>query len=262
MKSVGIFIAMAVAASIFVSCKDGQSPLVKRSTLEASQAEAQGLKDSLMTVQESYALQTQELSEILSELSSLNYQTVTLQINVENAAAEVSQADQIHNNIELVKNRIDKLEQEAKRARKLNKDLAISKETISKLRETVAVQEEKIAQLQKTISEKDVTISGQKETIESQLRTISNQKDEMARTLFHQTEMLFQAGLEFEELGDVSGTDLQVKGRKDKKKVVEFKKNIYNKALKFYQQAGEQNHREALERLDSVAVKIEQLESR
>ncbi len=65
--------------------------------------------------------------------------------------------------------------------------------------------------------------------------------------------MLFQAGVDFEELGDESPT---VSRRKDKAKVKSLTLEMYEKAALYYSKAQETGYPEAAERLAAVKEKM------
>lgn len=238
-------------------------PLVTREALETSQNETRDAKESLRSVQENYARQNRELSSILAELSELSLQATALQINPESGSRQLTLAEQIDSNLDAIRVRIDRLEKEAERARNLDKDMALSVQTIRRLRSTVANQKKEIENLRNIISDKDATINRQntviavqKDTISEQIQTILRQKTELKHSLDQQTEMVFKAGCEFERLGDESDVALSVSGRKDKEKVRQYKKAIYEKANQFFQQAASKDHAEAKGRCEVIAYKI------
>lgn len=243
------------AGLILSSCgNSNEFPLVKRSVLDASENENKELKNSLQAVQESYAKQNEELNSILAELSSISYTTQRIQLNVAGEENKVTEVDRIYESIDALKSRIDKLEKEASRARKLNKDLAIATKTIAQLRETVSNQEKEILVLKQTIADRDATIRVQNDTISSKNRTISGQKDKIQQVLTRQTEMLYQAGVEFETIAD--NGDFKISGRKDKANVKNYREAIYEKAAQYYLMAAEQGHPKAQASYDALKAKL------
>lgn len=268
MRIFKIIMATLIAAIVFyfISTYKFDLPIVTKEALEFSQAETKEALEALGRIQENYARQNRELSSILSELTELSCQTTSLQISLESGRKQQTQAEQIGSNLSALKNRIDKLESEAARARKLDKNMSISSRTIQSLRATIANQEKEITTLLAAIAEKDATITNQsnviaiqKDSITIQYQTIKKQKEELKRTVLAQTEMLFLAGQEFEQIGDRGESALNVSGRKDKDMVREYKKIIYSKAEQFYQHAAGQGHASAAARAEVVNYKIGEL---
>jgi len=260
MKTCDLIAVLAAAMLLFTSC-DVKSPFVKRSALEQSQSENAELKNSLQNLQNNFAKQNEDLASILSDLSSLSQRTSQLHLNVENPTAEADTIELINDDIDAIKRRIDKLEAEANRARKLNKSLAVATRTIKELRETVSAQEIRIAELSaavkakdETIKKQNTTISSQNETISSQTETIAFQEAELRKTLARQVEMIYQAGMALEDIAD--NGDFKITGRKDKNALKEYRKAIYGKAATYYETAISQGCRDAQEALDNLMTKI------
>lgn len=259
-KIIAAFGALLLVAS---SC----NMFVKRDALESSQAETREARKALEQTQKNYAEQNEELCSILGELTELSRQTSVLQLQEdEGGERRLTQADQIDQKLTLLKERIEQLEKDAARARKLNKDLAIAAKTIASLRETVENQQNEINTLRSTLVEREETIavqssviSDQKDSLLRQESTIERQSQDLEATLRQQTELIFQAGLEFEKLGDEADSRLDVFGRKDKGKVKEFKRAIYSKAFEYYRVAASQDHESALQRAKAVQEKINNL---
>ena len=72
-------------------------------------------------------------------------------------------------------------------------------------------------------------------------------------TVAHQAMMLFQAGVDLEELGDQSP---DVKWKKNKEKVGMMQQTIYKKALEYYREAEAQGYTPAEARIASLKAKI------
>ena len=263
---IAVIAAGALGAQYFADSCEFDIPYVTREALESSQAETKEVRAALESVQESYARQNRELSSILSRLAELSCQTTSLQIGTEGGSAQLTQAEKIEGGLNALEGRIDKLEKEAARARKLDKDLAVSAQTIKNLRKTIESQQQEIRTLRQTVADREATIrtqesviAVQKDTISQQYETIVRQKEELKKTVAGQTEMIFQAGYAFEQLGDDGDRALNVSGRKDKNMVKEYKKAIYSKAEQFYQQAARENHAGAAGRSEVVKYKIASL---
>jgi len=264
MRTFKIIIVAVLAVISAVSCKNGQLPFVSRDVLEASENENKELKESMEAMQQSYAKQNQELNSILTELSAISCKTSTLQLRLENEEVQQTQAEKITDKINALKDRIDKLEQEAERVRKLNKDLAVAASTIKELRQTVANQEKEIDVLKQTIADREATIKTQETTISEQSSTISDQyqtileqKNELARTVAQQTSMLFQAGVKFADIAD--NGDFKISGKKNKASIIEYRRSIYKEAIFFYEKAAAQGLTAAKDSVAAVKSRMESL---
>lgn len=248
---------------LLICCSCGQ--YVKKETLEASERENKELKESLQSAQENYIKQNKELNAILAELTAISYQTTNLQLNVEQGSAyQMTQAEKISATIQSLKKRIENLEAQARKAREIDKNYAIAVSTIKNLQTTIANQEAEISLLKETINAQEATIQTQKDTIriqrqdlDKQYELISQQRSQLEETVRKQVNLLYQAGLTFEEIADEG--DFSVSGRRNKINVKEYRIQIYEKAKAFYMSAAEQGHSEANGRIASVDEKIEQM---
>lgn len=153
------------------------------------------------------------------------------------------------------------MEQDAQRARKVDKDLAIAVSTIKTLRTTISNQEKEIELLKQTVTEQNNTIETQKDSIRIQndnLRKqndlINSQRDQLKETVKRQTQLLFEAGLELENIADEG--DFSIKGKKNRTSISEYRKIIYNKAIMFYQAASNQGHPDAASRIVGAQEKM------
>lgn len=262
MKKIVYFI---IFAAILYSCEGGQFPGMNshKEALEAAEKENLELKEALSESQQRFAAQNKELASILHELSSISYSAAAVQLHVENGGAGRSRVDSVYDNISVIKDRIARLEKEAARARKVDKELAVSVTTIQELRTTVSNLENQVTVLRRKVSEHEGTIREQKETIVSHESTISKQndtillqQDKIEETLARQREMLYQAGLEFEGIADEG--DFQISGRKNRRTVEEYRKSIYKEAIVFYREAAAQGHTGASFRMESLKRKLEE----
>lgn len=262
MRTFKIIAALGALLLVASSC----NMFVKRDALESSQAETREARKALQETQKNYALQNRELNEILGELTEISRQSTSLQLGEdENGGSRLTQAEKIDKRLSVLKDRIDRLEKDAERARKLDRNLAIATKTIATLRQTVETQQGEIDRLRSTLQEQEATIeaqegviSEQKDTISLRESTIELQNQKLERTLRHQTELLFVAGQEFELLADQADSQLDVFGRKDKNKVKEFKKSLYSKAAEYYGAALEQGHEQAAQCLKLVTGKMKE----
>lgn len=272
MRILNIVVAVGITALAVKSC-NYELPYLLRDALEESTGETTKTKKKLQSVQESYIEQNRNLTSILEDISELSCDKTVLELNLEGGSRRLGQAEEIKERIRLIRERIDRLDKEAERARELDKNLALSAKTIKKLRITLDNQNAEIDRLLNVISDKNATIgqqssvisvqrdtiSGQRNKISDQMQTITRQKDELKRSLDCQTEMIYRAGCEFERLADEGDLTLTVSGRKDKEKVRNYKKSIYEKAGEFYRQASNMGHAEAKGKCVVITYKINSL---
>ena len=85
--------------------------------------------------------------------------------------------------------------------------------------------------------------------------TISAQQENLRALLAEQAQMLFQAGVDFEDLGDEAP---EVSLRKNKRKMAEFREAMYRKAIVYYNQAQAAGYPEAAYRISAVEEKLAQ----
>ncbi len=107
-----------------------------------------------------------------------------------------------------------------------------------------------------TITEQNETITRQSGTISSQNETISSQQEKLRMAVAEQAQMLFQAGVDFENIGDDSPV---VRRRKDKEKVMDLTREMYEKSIFYYTKALETGYPEAQYRINAVQQKIADL---
>lgn len=256
MKSIKSLAILTLAVILLASC-NGKAPFVKRSVLEQSEQANAELKSSLKDLQDSYAKQNEDLCSILNDLSVISKRTTQIQLGSENPAEQINQVELIHTDIDAIKLRIDQLEKEAARARKLDKKLAVATKTIKELRETIAIQEDRIAELNAAIAKKDVTIKNQQADITTKESKIASQQQEIQQNVAKQLEMIYNAGAKLEEIAD--NGDFKVTGRKNKTTVNDYRKSIYETAATYYEMAVTQGNAAAQANLDSIKAKIANL---
>lgn len=248
--------ALLLTAALAVSCfQDGET--VSKTKYDALEKAYGELRESHQKVQADYVKSNEELSAILEELADVSSKTTSLKADLEKGRARMTQAEQIGSRIETLRERIAQLEKEVQLDNSSNKAL---KETIKQMTELVDKQEQELSSLKDEIAHKNQTISAQKDTIERRNKTIESQKsvieqqnEELQRTVTHQAMMLFQAGVDLEELGDSSP---EVKWKKNKEKVGMMQQVIYKKALEYYRAAEEQGYTPATARITSLKAKI------
>lgn len=200
-----------------------------------------------------YAAQAAAVESILQELSQISGKTVTLRTDVEQGTARLTQVEQIQDSIDSIKDKLDRLEKEG----------AQYKKTILSLRKVITEKEEEIEQLKAEIEARDVTISeqhqtiaSQQEAIQSQHETIAAQRENLRAAVQEQAQMLFQAGVDFEDLGDNAP---QMSWRKNKEKMKDLTREMYEKAITYYRMAQETGYPEAAYRISQVEEKMAKL---
>ena len=200
-----------------------------------------------------YAAQAAAVDAILQELSQISGKTVNLRTDIELGTAQLTQVEQIQDNIDSIKDKLDRLEKEG----------AQYKKTILSLRKVITEKEEEIEQLKAeieardaTISEQHQTIASQQEAIQSQHETIATQRENLRAAVQEQAQMLFQAGVDFEELGDSAP---QMSWRKNKEKMKDLTRDMYEKAITYYRMAQETGYPEAAYRISQVEEKMAKL---
>lgn len=256
MKPIKSLAILTLTVILLASC-DGKSPFVKRSVLEQSEQANAELQSSLKNLQDSYAKQNEDLCSILNDLSVISKRTTQIQLGAENPAEQINQVELIHSDIDAIKLRIDQLEKEAARARKLDKKLAVATKTIKELRATIAIQEDRIAELNAAIATKDATIKTQQATITTKEGKIASQQAEIQQNIAKHVEMIYNAGVKLEEIAD--NGDFKVTGRKNKNSVIDYRKSIYETAATYYEMALSQGNTNAKANLDSIKAKIANL---
>ena len=144
----------------------------------------------------------------------------------------------------------------------LEKLSQISRGMVASLKKVIAQKEAEIEDLKAEIAKRDATISEQHKTIteqsgtiENQNATISAQQENLRALLAEQAQMLFQAGVDFEDLGDEAP---EVSLRKNKRKMAEFREAMYRKAIVYYNQAQAAGYPEAAYRISAVEEKLAQ----
>lgn len=264
MKTLKHFLVFSALLAVLISCGEGGGMYVRREVADELTRENETLKTDLSSAQQRYLRQSEELGSILRELASLSVKSSNVQLSLANGEAPRSVVDSVYDEIAFLRDRIEKLDREAARARKNDKELALSKTTIDNLRAAVASQEKQIAVLKKRVGEQERVIReqtkaiGQKDsTIAVRNSVIDRQHDEILGHVEKLREMLYQAGVEFESIADDG--DFEVRGRKNRTSVSDYRKAIYEEARVFYDTAAEQGHAKAEIRSELVKEKIARL---
>ena len=242
-----------VAAALVTACDFKSGETVSKEDYDAVVKAYDELKVSAEATRDSYIEQASAVDNILQELSQISGSTVVLRSDLEQGTAQLNQVEMIENSISDIKGKLSQLE-------RLTKDNAQYKKLVSSLKTVIAEKEKEIEDLKAEIQERDRTINEQSEmisaqhgTIAQQNETISAQQANLQKSVQEQARMLFQAGRDFEELGDESPT---VSRRKDKAKVKSLTVEMYEKAILYYSKAQETGYPGAAERVEAVREKL------
>ena len=246
-----IIILSLTAAVLLTSC------VVSKKNDDELLADYTELKDNHLGLQEEYAAQNNELSDILNSLAEVSGKTNSLKLSVENQTAQMDQASDIEEQITFIKEKLDSLDALQEKAKKTN---AYLQKTIKNLKEVVAAQEAEITNLKEEIAQKDETIQSQaadikakSEKINEQAADIEAKNEELNKLVAKQVQMIYNAGVVLEEIGDSAP---EVSWKKNKQKVANMRLSIYNEALANYRQAQSQGHSEAEARISALEAKI------
>ncbi|MBQ3440390.1 MAG: hypothetical protein IJG35_10480 [Bacteroidales bacterium] len=235
------------------SCEFPKGETVPKEDYDTVVQAYEDLKASAEVTRNGYIEQAAAVDNILQELSQITGSTAVLRTDVEQGTARLNQVEMIENSIQDIKGKLDQLE-------RLTRDNAEYRKVVSSLKTVIEEKEKEIETLRAEIVEKDKTISEQSEqisaqhgTIVMQNETISAQQETLEKAVREQSRMLFEAGQDFEQLGDDSPT---VSRRKDKAKVKTLTVEMYEKAIYYYSKALETGYAEAAERIDAVREKL------
>ena len=244
-----IFIAAVLAAG----CEFRSGDTVPKEDYDAVVRAYDELKVSAEATRDNYIEQAAAVDNILQELTQISGSTAVLRTDLEQGTAQLNQVEMIENSISDIKGKLDLLE-------RMTKDNAQYKKVVASLKTVIAEKEKEIEDLKAEIQERDRTITEQNEmisaqhgTIAQQNETISAQQANLQRAVQEQARMLYQAGVDFEELGDESPT---VSRRKDKAKVKSLTLEMYEKAILYYSKAQETGYADAADRLAAVKEKM------
>ena len=253
MRTLPIITVLAATTFLLVGCEFPSGNTVPKEDYDAVVNAYNDLKVSAEATRDSYIESANAVDNILQELSQLSGSTAVLRTNVEQGTARLNQVEMIENSIEDIKSKLDRLEQ-------MTKDNAQYKKLVTSLKNTLAEKEKEIEDLKaeiqsrdKTINEQNEMISAQHGTIAQQNETISAQQANLEKAVAEQARLLFQAGQDFETLGDESPT---VSRRKDKAKVQSLTVEMYEKAILYYSKALETGYSAAEARIEAVKEKL------
>ncbi len=246
-------IPILLTALLAAGCEFAPGNSVPKEDYDAVVRAYDELKVSAEATRDSYIEQATAVDNILQELSQISGSTAVLRTDLEQGTARLNQVEMIENSLEDIKGKLGQLE-------RLTQDNAQYKKLVASLKTVIAEKEKEIedlkAELQardRTINEQNEMISAQHGTIAQQNETISAQQANLQKAVQEQARMLYQAGVDFEELGDESPT---VSRRKDKAKVKSLTIEMYEKAILYYSKAQETGYPDAAERLAAVKEKM------
>ena len=251
MRIVKIALAAALTVLLVGACEDPK--FVSKEEYDSLVKEYEELQAGSQAIREEYAAQAASVDNILQQLSQISGSTLTLREDMERGTAEMTQVEKIESGLNDIKGQLDQLEA----ATKSNKQL---RGMVKSLKKVIAEKEAEIEDLREEIRKRDVTISEQHKTIkeqtgtiESQSATINAQQENLRALLAEQAQMLFQAGVDFEDLGDEAP---EMSLRKNKKKMAEFREAMYRKAIVYYNQAQAAGYPEAAYRISAIEEKL------
>ena len=246
-------IPFILAAVLVTACEFNSGETVSKADYDAVVKAYDELKVSAEATRDSYIESATAVDNILQELSQISGSTAVLRTDVEQGTAQLNQVEMIENSITDIKAKLGQLE-------RLTQENAQYKKLVSSLKTVIAEKEKEIEDLKAEIQDRDRTINEQNEmisaqhgTIAQQNETISAQQANLQKAVQEQARMLFQAGQDFEELGDESPS---VSRRKDKAKVKSLTIEMYEKAILYYSKAQETGYPGAADRVDAVREKM------
>ena len=242
---------LLAVTSLLWACDDPN--YVPRAEYENLVAEYADLQASAEATRAEYAQQAAAVDNILQQLSQISGRTVTLRANLEQGTAQLTQVQQIEQSITDIKEQLAELDKISRQSAELGKMVKSLQAVIAQKDTEIQSLKEEISRRDATIDEQHRTIKEQSGTIESQMETISAQKENLRALLAEQAQMLFQAGVDFEDLGDNTPT---VRGRKDKRNQQDFRRAMYEKSIIYYRQAQSSGYPEAAYRITVVQEKI------
>ena len=246
-------ILTALAAVLVAGCDFHPGDTVPKEDYDSVVQAYEDLKASAEVTRNGYIEQAAAVDNILQELTQISGSTAVLRTDVEQGTAQLNQVEMIENSIEGLKEKLSQLD-------RLTQDNAAYKKLVTSLKAVISEKEKEIEDLKAEIQAKDRTIHEQNEkitaqhgTIVLQNETITAQQANLEKAVKEQARMLFEAGVDFEQLGDDSPT---VSRRKDKAKVKSLTIEMYEKAILYYSKAQETGYPEAADRIAAVKEKM------
>lgn len=250
MRTLKIIAAALVAVSIATACDAVYNDVASTDEVEALRKELKETKAAQKDLQQKYVSQNEDLTQILNEIAAVTGKTATLRSDVESGSARMTQADQISRSITDIKAKIAALEKSASVLSGKNKNF---ERMIDGFNKVIQEQEQQIFVLRQEIQQKDQKIKDQRDTISFQYQTILEQKEDLERTVARQAKLLYDAGIELEEIADNAP---EVSWKKNKEKVANMRQAIYKSALVYFEKAYEADYSQAAEAMARVKAKL------
>lgn len=232
---------------------------VSREEYDALLQEYAELKTAGEAQRQQFADQSVAMDGILQELTQVSGRTVLLRSELEQGTARLTQVEQIEDSIDEIKRKLDQLD-------KVSRENAQFRKVIASLRQVIQEKEQEIEELKAAVQERDQQIDAQRQTIteqhgtiQSQNETISAQQENLRQAVQEQAKLLYQAGQDFEQLGDQSPT---VARRRDRAKVRDLTLEMYEKAVLYYSKAQQSGYPEASFKITEVQEKIAALQTK
>ena len=252
MRTFKIAIAALAAAFFCLTACEEPGTTVSKGEYDNLMREYEDLRAGSEALRAEHAAQAVAIDNILQELSQLSGRTVLLRSEIESGTVQLTQVEQIEENITSIKEKMAALDKLARQSAELQKLVKSLKTVIAEKEEEIEGLKEQIRIKDATIDEQHRTITEQHGTIESQNATISSQQENLRALLAEQAQMLFQAGVDFENLGDEAP---DVHGRRDKLELKAFREDMYEKAIRYYQEAADAGYPQASYRISVVEEK-------
>lgn len=251
MRIVKIALAAALGLLLATGCEDPN--YVPREEYNTLLKEYQELQAGSKAIREEYAAQAQSVDRILQQLSQISGSTLSLRSDIEQGKGEMTQVEKIESGLDKIKTQMGQLDA-------LTKDNKQLKGMVASLKKVIAEKEKEIEQLKEEIRKRDETITRQDQTIAEQSGTIANQnltinvqKENLKALLAEQAQMLFQAGVDFEQLGDDAP---DVSFMRNRRKIADYQDSMYEKAILYYKQALAAGYPQAANRISQVEEKL------
>ncbi len=246
-------IALAATLTVLLAAACDEPKYVSREEYDHVVKEYEELQTASKAIREEYATQAKAVDRILQQLSQISGSTVTLRSDLEHGTAEMTQVEKIESGLDKIKDQMEELDALSKNNKQLKGVISSLKKVIQEKEKEIEQLKEEIRKKDQTITEQGLTIERQSGTIASQEATIGTQQENLRALLAEQAQMLFQAGVDFEELGDDAP---EVSLRKNKQKMANFQDNMYQKAILYYKQAEAAGYPEAAHRISQVEEKL------
>lgn len=244
-------IAIAIITIMLSGCNNQDT--VSRTQYEDVLAEYEELRQTTATTQKAYLKQAEQVDSILVALSQISGKAAAIRLDVETGTGRLTQVEQIQGNIDNIKDRIDELEKLASNNSALKKIITGLKKVVEEKDKEISQLKNQVREQERKIQEQGATIAEQTGTINSQYETILQQKQSLEQAVKKQAIMLYNAGVAFENLGDDSP---EIKRKKDREKVDNLTKEMYQNALQYYNEAYAAGYAEAQTRITAVKRKI------